>query len=222
MDAPCYRCHARHSHTISLSRLGSFVRPSNAPEAGRLVKCRDDVGPAHHQAACDRKRRAGLTYGHVAAVVGTVISPEVLRRLASEAYRRHNDRHTLNTCGRRRKRMFQPLAIAAGIAAGAAWVLTSFPLLHAALLIRGLASAVGACTLSGQINVGVVFLPWDLSHVIITAVLTAWVAWCGRRHAPAAPLSCWPTCTQKRRSPPVSKVSNSHPLARQQRAPRTV
>jgi hypothetical protein len=68
--------------------------------------------------------------------------------------------------------MYELLAVAGGVLVGAGWGLGAGRATRAALCGLGVAAAVSAFVLSGEAELSVGFLAWDLLQLILAAVLT--------------------------------------------------
>jgi hypothetical protein len=68
--------------------------------------------------------------------------------------------------------MYELLAIAGGVLVGIGWGLGAGRAATAALAGLGVAAAVSAFVLSGEAELSVGFLAWDLLQLVLAAVLT--------------------------------------------------
>ena len=68
--------------------------------------------------------------------------------------------------------MYELLAIAGGVLVGVGWGLGARWAARAALAGLGVAAAVSAFVLSGEADLSVGFLAWDLLQLVLAAVLT--------------------------------------------------
>jgi hypothetical protein len=68
--------------------------------------------------------------------------------------------------------MYELLAIAGGVLVGVGWGLGAGRATKAALCGLGVAAAVSAFLLSGEAELSVGFLAWDLLQLLVAAVLT--------------------------------------------------
>ena len=68
--------------------------------------------------------------------------------------------------------MYELLAIAGGVLVGVGWGLGAGRAARAALCALGVAAAVSAFVLSGEAELSVGFLAWDLLQLLLAAVLT--------------------------------------------------
>ena len=68
--------------------------------------------------------------------------------------------------------MYELLAIAGGVLVGMGWGLGAGRATRAALAGLGVAAAVSAFVLSGEAELSVGFLAWDLLQLLMAAVLT--------------------------------------------------
>jgi len=69
--------------------------------------------------------------------------------------------------------MYEFVAILVGVCVGAGFAVTRSPLTRAALIVAGIAGAIGAFALSGESELSPAFLLWDLTQVMLAAVLAA-------------------------------------------------
>lgn len=68
--------------------------------------------------------------------------------------------------------MYELLAIAGGVLVGVGWGLGAGRAARVALAGLGVAAAVSAFVLSGEAELSVGFLAWDLLQLVVAAVLT--------------------------------------------------
>jgi hypothetical protein len=68
--------------------------------------------------------------------------------------------------------MYELLAIAGGVVVGVGWGLGARRAWRAALGVLGVTAAVTAFALSGEAELSIGFLAWDLLQVLVAAVLT--------------------------------------------------
>jgi hypothetical protein len=68
--------------------------------------------------------------------------------------------------------MYELIAIAGGVVVGVGWGLGAGRMSGAALAALGVAAAVTAFVLSGEAELSIGFLAWDLLQVFLAAVIT--------------------------------------------------
>ena len=69
--------------------------------------------------------------------------------------------------------MYELLAIAIGVCAGAGVALTASRATRIAMVAAGLAGAVAVFALSGEVDISPAFLLWDLAQVTLAGALSA-------------------------------------------------